>query len=391
MSLTSFLNNKDVRQRFRLEFRKPPFLAQSEILTPPISNNYSHVGVAFDYLLRFYLQHLNSDLAKTKKFWVAEHALDELHEDPNLHSAGEDIIGEAKVRLHHYLKTGQMTRELMESALLLATLDPIYRSGFGHEFVGKINSADIKDLENMLSIVDPKIFKAQELCLLNPNFDKASTLVGGADADLIIDDTLIDIKTSQYCKIPRDDFNQIVGYYVLHVLGGVGGLEPKPKINKVGIYFSRYAYLLSFEMDSIINRKTFPDFLAWFNDRAKQEYKEVIEEKRKLEAKLALLKAKNKIKRRRRRTPSQKTILALENFTTAIQDRGFKIGKSSVNPYHHPALPGIRIVITTRVIRIEIKGRKKGYLRWNLSQSFSILHETSSALEEIDILLKEKG
>ena len=73
MSLTSFLRNKDVQERFRQEFRKPKFTAKKDLLAPPLTKHYSLVGTAFDYLLRFYVERLNPN-AITKK-WVAEFAI----------------------------------------------------------------------------------------------------------------------------------------------------------------------------------------------------------------------------------------------------------------------------------------------------------------------------
>ncbi|KUK14961.1 MAG: Uncharacterized protein XD53_1610, partial [Petrotoga mobilis] len=51
MSLTSFLKNKDVKSAFERAFKKPQFDLQAELLAPPLTNNYSLVGTAFDYLL----------------------------------------------------------------------------------------------------------------------------------------------------------------------------------------------------------------------------------------------------------------------------------------------------------------------------------------------------
>ena len=70
MSLTTFLKNRDVKEEFAQQFPKPRFSLKKEILAPPITKHYSLVGTAFDYLMRFYLKHLNPD-AITKR-WVAE-------------------------------------------------------------------------------------------------------------------------------------------------------------------------------------------------------------------------------------------------------------------------------------------------------------------------------
>ena len=93
MSLTSFLkDNADVRERFRQEFKKPEFLAKKELAAPPLTTRYSTVGTAFDYLLRFFIQHLNPHTID-KGYWVAETAVELLADDAKLYAKGEKIIG----------------------------------------------------------------------------------------------------------------------------------------------------------------------------------------------------------------------------------------------------------------------------------------------------------
>ena len=284
MSLTSFLRTKDVRERFRQEFQKPRFSAKKDLLAPPLTKRYSLVGTAFDYLLRFYLQHLNPDAVTGR--WVAElsisHPLSPLLTNVVLDVTTDRIsfteteqtkkvqriIEQAKEVHSNYLSSGEMTDEVVKSALLLAQLDPIYRAGFVDQNIGTVHKEDVTDLRNLISIVNPKMFRARELCLLNPIFGEGSKLVGGADADLVTDDTIIDVKTTKKLALQRKHFDQLIGYYVLHEIAGVGELRPKPEISKVAIYFSRHAYLYVLELDGIIDRQTFPDFVRWFKDRA---------------------------------------------------------------------------------------------------------------------------
>ncbi len=89
---------------------------------------------------------------------------------------------------------------------------------------------------------------------------------------MVIDETLIDIKTTKSLKLEAAAFRQIVGYYALHQLGSVGELEPKAKISKLAIYFSRFGYMHTMNVSDIVNPKTFPDFLIWFEKRAKEEF-----------------------------------------------------------------------------------------------------------------------
>jgi hypothetical protein len=270
MSLTSFLReNKDVREQFRREFQKPKISIKKYILAKPLSGHYSLVGTSFDYLLRFYLQRLNSN-SVIKEYWVAEIAVDILGIiDLKKYNKASKIIVQAKKYLKKYLKTGQITDELIKHALLLGQLDPVYRAFVVQDKFGFVYQKDIKDMKKLISIVEPSIFKARDVCLLNPTFGNASSLVGGADADLLIDDTLIDIKTTKKLELKEKDFQQLLGYYILHRIGGIGKIKPKLKINNIAIYFSRYSYLLNLKVDDIVNKRTLTYFIKWFKCRAR--------------------------------------------------------------------------------------------------------------------------
>ena len=60
-------------------------------------------------------------------------------------------------------------------------------------------------------------------------------MVGGADADLLVGSTLIDIKTTIKWGYMWADAAQLVGYYVLAAMNG----EPWP-IDRLAIYRSRF-------------------------------------------------------------------------------------------------------------------------------------------------------
>jgi hypothetical protein len=255
------------------------------ILAPPLSNRYSLVGTAFDYLMRFYLKWLTPDAVTSQ--WIAELVFraplfsEEVvinaksgeaipFRETELTKKVRWIIEQAKDDYSHYLSSGQITDQLIESALRLAQLDPIFRAWIVDENLGNVYREDLDDLRKLISLVEPQSFKATRLCLLNPTFGEASLLIGGADADLVIDDAIIDIKTIKKLGLRRDYFYQLMGYFVLHQIAGVGGLTPKPEISRVGIYFSRYAYLYTLDLGDIIQPETFPAFVDWFITRAKQ-------------------------------------------------------------------------------------------------------------------------
>ena len=285
MSLSSLLEQSDVTERFRQEFKKPRLSAERELLAPSQSQRYSLVGMAFDYLLRFYLQRLNPDALHRP--WIAEAGLRKLSipteatydidtgelglPDDERFDKANKFFNKAREALERYIASGRMTDQLLKSTIQLAQLDVIFRSGFVDENLGVAYPEDVQDLRNLISLVRPKEFRAKKICLLNPTFGKASSLVGGADADLFIDGMLIDIKTTKNYKLDRKHFDQLIGYSVLHKLSGFDGAMPKPQLSRVAIYFARHAHLEVLDLSEFINPKTFPSFIKWFTERARQD------------------------------------------------------------------------------------------------------------------------
>ncbi len=270
MSLTTFLKNPDVKAEFARRLSKPRFALQKELLAPPLTKHYPLVGTAFDYLMRFYLKHLNPSAVAKK--WVAESSVDRIPStEGDLLRTALEIVHEAKAAYSDFLSSGEMTDKVIESALLLAQLDPIVRAGFIDRNIGTVHEQDVADLRNLISIVDPGAFRAKALCMLNPTFGEGSRLVGGADADLLIDDALIDIKTTQSLRLTRDYLNQLIGYYILSMIGGVDNAPHAPRIERIGIYYSRYAELYTVPVRTVVDEERLPSFIEWFKQRAARE------------------------------------------------------------------------------------------------------------------------
>ena len=95
------------------------------------------------------------------------------------------------------------------------------------------------------------------------------------DADLIIDDTLIDIKTTKNLKFERDHYDQLIGYYILNKIGGINGVN-NHKIQNIAIYFSRHGVLHSFPISPIEKNPKFDSMVEWFKDEAKKVFNQNI-------------------------------------------------------------------------------------------------------------------
>lgn len=290
MSLTSLLSDPShqaLRDQFKLVFPKPDIQLKGQLLAPPITTNYSVVGQAFDYLLRFKLERQHGSLLSAPKHWIADGCYHQLmisirkseseylmvgqHRNiPKNRIAFQDmIVGEyQKAKENHlrFLKNGRVNDELVKSCLFLARLDVLQRAKMIDQNLGNESAEDVEDVKRIYSLVRSSKFAAKEHCIVNPNFNKGSLLVGGADADLILDDTLIDIKVIKELKVTRNQFNQLIGYYILSLVGGVNQSPKFKPINSIGIYFARHAVLWKVPISEIASKKDVQSFKRWFID-----------------------------------------------------------------------------------------------------------------------------
>lgn len=249
-------------------------------MAPPVTNHYSLVGTAFDYLLRFYIKWLNPFAIERR--WLAEYVqegflehgamiligptLEDSQKTLQLYKIASRNVDEARVAYQRYLEDGVITDELIRCAVHLARIDPIFRALYVDLNMGVADDDDVEDLRRLISLVKPEFFKAERFCVLNPTFGEASTLVGGADADLVIENALIDIKTTKHLKLERKDFHQLIGYYLLFRLSGLDDVPTVPDIERLGIYFSRHGKLVTFPVKSIINESRLPVFYDWLRE-----------------------------------------------------------------------------------------------------------------------------
>ncbi len=275
MSLSSFLENSDVRQYFLEMFPKPVVPRPRLLVAPPLTTNYSLVGTAFDYYLRWYLQHLHCH-AVVSETWVADEAI-ELIANHQTKVIALDTVKRARQRLGTSRVRKSFSRLLAVSALEVARLDVIFRAGIGEESVGApVDPRDAEDLRRMLAVLPEYPFRAKGPCLLNPSFGVASILVGGADADVVIGDTIIEIKVTKDPKAWRSYFNQLLGYYLLYRIGGFDGVWARPAVRRLSVYFARYGQLVTWPLAEIATEARFGTATSWLVKRAEIEAKRIL-------------------------------------------------------------------------------------------------------------------
>jgi len=265
MSLTSFLKEDYVQKKFAQTFKLPRANLFKGIRVEAITSNYSLVGTAFDYLLRFYIK--KHDPKAKERTWVAEEALFRI--------SGTDFFPELEKKYNFaeqiyfkYLEDGIITEDLIKACIFLARMDLIVRAGIIDPNMDVYEKEDIIDLKHLIELVEIDTFMSKNRSALNPTFGEASRLIGGADADLIIDDNLIDIKTTQKIELKPIYYYQLLGYYILSLHSGIDAFKNVPElskmeIKKLSIYYSRYRYLLVFDAPDM-NDPKFKEFYDWF-------------------------------------------------------------------------------------------------------------------------------
>lgn len=252
MSLTEVIKDKRIKELFRREFKKPKYKINHLIKAPPLTNNYMLVGLAFDYLLKFYVKYYNipkgnrwlNYFLTILKYWKTEKFIDIPFSEFDL------------------LLKGTITDNIIKASIIAAQVS----KRVPNNKIGKIDPQDIKDLRNLFSIININKFKSNSKCIVNSNFNQVSKLVKGAACDIIIDDKLIDIKTTGELSVNEGVYYQTIGYYLLSVIEG------RHDIKEIGFYFSRYGVTYLYKIDELVNLENIPVIVDEFINIVGEKY-----------------------------------------------------------------------------------------------------------------------
>jgi hypothetical protein len=291
MSLTAFVEMPEVRAKIRPLHPRVSLEVPVPLKVKPRSSRYTLIGTAFDYLLRFELQRRAPHAVAGR--WVAESAPDLIYSEYNngttlslvlspdvsssppeeVRKRAEKIIAEAKTAVANYLESGApvLLPNLAAHAIRLAKLDSVRRALVLEPQFEEVNAEDVQDLLDMLAIVPFDSLLHEETLILNPTFGDSSILVGGADADLISGDMLVEFKTTKQGKVKLGHLDQLFGYYLL--ARNQKRIDSTfPAINKVGVYFCRHGYLWILNTIAWTENPQFPEIERWFLKYAEKVY-----------------------------------------------------------------------------------------------------------------------
>jgi len=250
MSLTSVIQHPQVRHI--LDEISPPVARTWHIPTvvPPTTTrgHSQRVGTAFDYALRFEVARVAG--VSPGATWVADAGL-AVHArvcgGTKEHSRLERAVGDAHRYVESYTGRSRVSRlmkvKLAMHVLRLAALDPLYRAGQVFEVNLDPPASTVDEVVELIDAATREDLLRLGRPVLNPNFGLASDLVEGADADMVLGNTLIEIKTVKDVCVERDYVRQLLGYVLLARRARRLGAD-LPPIERVGIYFSRHAYFV---------------------------------------------------------------------------------------------------------------------------------------------------
>ncbi len=297
MSLTSFVKMPDVVARIEPLRPKLPRRIVAPIKVEPRSDRYMLVGTAFDYLLRFELQRRAPHAVAER--WVAEYAPDLIFRETETTTVECDVlldtdtdsddylppeevaervkvtIAEAKAAVAAYMKNKAPNHakqtDLAAHAIRLAKLDSVLRGRLLDPQFEKADPEDVQDLLDLIAIVPFNALIHKEVLLLNPTFGDSSRIVGGADADLIVGNLLVDCKTTKKNEIRARDLDQLLGYYLL-ARNQRRTDSTFPAIDHLGLYYCRHGYLWTVETAVWTSHPRFSETEEWFFKRAREVF-----------------------------------------------------------------------------------------------------------------------
>ena len=244
-------------------------LSQTETIRPeePLDQSlpFGELGMAIDYRLRYYFAVTpNRDMVAWKKLRLYRRTLEKTY------SLTPTLIESFFIDLDTFVdeippvgrKLGIVQeRRLNRFCFVLALFEQISRIGPHPRnlLFAQRNTSSVADLLGI-----PEDLWIDDLCALSRAFYEAyrerltdpvclnptftgSAHIGGADADLILGNSLLEIKTTVTPAITKAMLYQLIGYVLLDY-------EDEYQLKEVGIYMSRQATTLKWNLPELLDR-----------------------------------------------------------------------------------------------------------------------------------------
>ncbi|RQG90881.1 hypothetical protein [Natrarchaeobius chitinivorans] len=295
IGVTKFIAKNAVRDKISTEYPNPGADVDAELQVIHVSYEHSLLGQAFDYLIRFWLEHQHSEVhdphtGRLDRDWT--HALEytRSHFTPAWEQPGESgsddreprntALERAKKKHEQFRETGMNANDVIDAALVYSGLD--LNVGFEDGTIEANSFEDdvVSELQDLFHLFREQDTLLGDSVILSPDFGQRSFILEG-HGDFIVDQTLIDVKTTEDPAFKPEYWRQLLAYYVLNdihrelVAAEVDSRSadvPYPDLTSVGVYFARFGELQTIDVDEYLQpRDEYERFRAWFVDRAIDE------------------------------------------------------------------------------------------------------------------------
>lgn len=265
MSLSSILTSREGRAFFAQHVTRPRAFERPALMVPPMGANPARVGNAFDYAVRFGLQ--CRGLGQIREL-VADGAVALLKFfKPDLWPNASALLEEAKLAVAAMSPDRGLSERAARACYALGGLDVVFRAKAVDQVGRATTDQEIAELRALYDIVHWGALVGGRRLILNPSFGEGTRLLRGADADLIRDDEVIDIKTSKYMNLDAKMIRQVVSYAILNNRFGISGIETQAPVLSCAVYFARAGELRRFTLDEVCSPSSQAAILAWFEAR----------------------------------------------------------------------------------------------------------------------------
>ncbi len=262
MSLTSMLAKRGLPLRDFFELYLPNCAYMQKewkscgkpTIIPEGQINWGFVGAAFDYRMRYFFtvtppDHFNA--AKGAKF------------SPEIYL----LFKEFSTNLTDFLSlndprarvlSSESERQLLSYCYVLAIYESLFRARVatnplfnlpaGASTVDQLSMAPVAAIDDLYNLTNAAVDTLKNLfvkpIIANPTFT-GSKDVGGADGDLIIENCLVEIKTTKATSLDKEMIYQLLGYVLLDY-------DDEYHMDEIGFYLSRVPALIKFPLEEAI-------------------------------------------------------------------------------------------------------------------------------------------
>jgi len=239
------------------------------VLVERTSANASLIGTAFDYALRIEMQarYRHAEV----EGWVAEHSAALLARFPFLISSRPvkgvaeralRVVEQAKAFVRRHVALRRPLEEVAAHAVRLAKLDPVLRAHYFDPTFARADKVAVREVVSLLQNAPFDLLSHPAVLKLNPTFGQYSIQVGGADADILAGDRIIDVKVRSRACVERAMVRQLIGYAMLaNSVHKFDGSIQRPR--EVCIYFARHGFLWSMPTQRIFGHPAYEKTERW--------------------------------------------------------------------------------------------------------------------------------